>query len=191
MKTLFIPAALLLALITLSINVNAQTNQVYTGPNGVLISVNAESDITLGKFKNSYNWMAGGEIQADIPLWKHTYVSINAGYSNYFDNSGQQISGTDMHLLPVMAGFRTFWVKGFYTEGISGAGFDLNKNSLDYNRSAAFIYVQEIGYLFRLRSNHYLDAAVSYTGSGRFEQGDDKSKINSLGIKIGYTFGAK
>jgi hypothetical protein len=197
MKISFILLALLIGFVASSVQVNAQTlSSAYKNADGLILSVGAESGASLGKFRDNYNWMTGGEIQVDIPLFKRTYVSINAGYANYFGKTylnkyGQKVPDVGMHLLPVMTGFKTFWIKGFYTEGISGVGFDLNKNQLGYNRSAAFIFAQQIGYQFCLKDNNYLDAGIRYTGSGRFSQSDAQSKISSLGIKVGYAFGPK
>jgi hypothetical protein len=193
MKTSFRSFILLTGLITLSFSTKAQNSTSYATPGGLMVSVAAESSTSLGKFKDDYKWMAGGSLQADIPLFKRIYVSINAGYDNYFgknyvNNGGQTFTGEDLHLLPVMAGLKTFWTKGFYTEGLSGAGFALNKNSLGYSHSAAFIYVQQIGYQFRLTGRNSVDAGVRYEGSSRFSQADDKSKINSLGLSVAYTF---
>jgi hypothetical protein len=44
-----------------------------------VIGAGPESGVSLGKFKDGYNWSAGREVQADIPLFKHTYVTVNAG----------------------------------------------------------------------------------------------------------------
>jgi len=193
MKTSFKFLSLLIGLATLSLSARAQNSTSYTTPGGLMVSAGLESGISLGKFKDNYRWMFGGSVQADLPVFKRTYISVNAGYDNYFgknhvSSNEQEFTGTDIHLLPVMAGLKTFWIKGFYTEGLSGAGFDLNKSSLGYSKTATFIYVQQIGYQFSLGGSNAIDAGVRYEGSARLSQTDDKSKISSLGLRVAYTF---
>ena len=83
------------------------------------LSVGPEAGIPVGSLKDSYNWSLGGSVQADIPVIQNLYVTVNAGYNNFFiKDELKQLGGKDMQLIPVKAGLRYFPVGDvFYVQG--------------------------------------------------------------------------
>src|SRR5271170_230309 len=124
MKNSIKTAALLVAIMGATFAAKAQTTSSTTpsansGSNGVIISVGAESGVSVGDFRDAHRWSIGGSVQADIPVASGLYANINAGYLNYFGNENAFGSGqraTDIHMLPAMAGLKLFPVKYFYIQ---------------------------------------------------------------------------
>ncbi len=199
MKNSIKTAALLVAIMGASFAVKAQTTSGTTpasnsGSNGVIISVGAESGISVGDFRDAHKWSIGGTVQADIPVVNQLYANINTGYLNYFgkDNVfGTGLRATDIHTLPVMAGLKLFPVKYFYIQADAGAAFALNKSDLGYDKTAAFLYVPQVGVQLPVGGKNYIDAGVLYNGSTKFSSTDETSKINSIALRVAYAFGTK
>jgi hypothetical protein len=199
MKSTFKISALILAFAGLSFGAKAQTatttTKSSTSSNGVILSIGVDAGIPTGKFSDSYNWNLGGSVQADIPvIAKSLYVTVNAGYNNFFgkDNfEGTGVDVTNVQLLPVKAGLKYFIVPHFYVQGEAGAAFLLNKTDLNDTKSAAFVYAPQLGYQFPLGGNSYLDAGVRYEATSKFNSDFDDSKINFLGLRVAYAFSTK
>jgi hypothetical protein len=138
---------------------------------------------------NSYNWNLGGSVQADIPVVSNQlFVTVNAGYDNFFGKTIDGVSATNIQLLPVKAGLKFFPVSNFYIQGEAGAEFDLNKSDVGFNNTAAFVYAPQIGYQFQLGGNNYIDAGVRYEASTKFNSNIDDSKVNFVGLRVAYGF---
>ncbi|MBS1527468.1 MAG: hypothetical protein JST19_17605 [Bacteroidetes bacterium] len=199
MKNLFKFTAVVAAFAGLAYSANAQSTSTSatktTTSNGVILSVGADAGIPTGNFSNSYNWNLGGSIQADIPVVQNQlYVTVNAGYDNFFGKkniAGTGIDVPNIQLLPVKAGLKYFPVSHFYIQGEAGAAFVLNKSDLNFGNSAAFIYAPQIGYQFPLGGKSYLDAGVRWESSAKFTSNIDDSKINFFGLRVAYAFGTR
>src|ERR1700737_161703 len=83
------------------------------------LSVGPEAGIPLGDLSNGYNWNFGGSIQADIPVIHNLYVTVNAGYNNFFVKKDQaDVVDKNLQLIPVKAGLKYFPVGNiFYVQG--------------------------------------------------------------------------
>ncbi|HVS91993.1 MAG TPA: hypothetical protein VHE59_08190 [Mucilaginibacter sp.] len=199
MKNLFKFTAVVAAFAGLAYSANAQSTSTSaaktTTSNGVILSIGADAGIPTGNFSNSYDWNLGGSIQADIPVVQNQlFVTVNAGYNNFFGKSniaGTGLDAPNVQLLPVKAGLKYFPVSHFYIQGEAGAAFVLNKSDLNFGNSAAFIYAPQIGYQFPLGGKSYLDAGVRWESSAKFTSNIDDSKINFFGLRVAYAFDTK
>jgi hypothetical protein len=193
MKNSIKTGALLVAIMGANFAVRAQTSTT-TASNGIIYSVGAESGIALGNFKDVYNWNLGGSIQADIPVARQFFFTINAGYQNYFGKNnipGTTFSAEDLHAIPVKAGLKFFPVSDFYIEGEAGAAFVLNKSDVGYSKTAAFIWAPGIGVQLPLNNRSYIDAGVRYEASTKYVSGADNSRTNIVGLRVAYAFATK
>jgi hypothetical protein len=200
MKSTFKISALVLAFAGLAFGAKAQTNptsstKTTTTSNGVILSVGVDAGIPTGNFSNSYDWNLGGSVQADIPVLKNQlFVTVNAGYNNFFGKNnigGTGIDAPNIQLLPVKAGLKYFPVSHFYIQGEAGAAFALNKSDVGFDNSAAFIYAPQIGYQFALGGKSYLDAGIRWESSTKFNSAIDDSKVNFFGLRVAYAFDTK
>jgi len=188
-------SVLVIGLLGLVMGAKAQTSSstaTSSGPNGIIYSIGADGGLTTGASRDLHKWEFGGSIEADIPVVKSLYISVNAGYNNFFNNdaaTGSSVS--DINLLPVKAGLKYFPVSCFYIQGEAGAAFALNKSSVGYSNTAAFIYSPQLGFVFHLGGRSYLDAGVYYESSSDFTTNADQSKINFFGLRAAYAFTIK
>jgi len=163
--------------------------------NGVVLSVGVDAGLPTGNLSNGYNWNIGGSVQADIPvLPQQLFVTVNAGFNDLQGKSnayGTGLTATDIQLLPVKAGLKWFPVSHFYIQGEAGAAFALNKSSVGFDNSAAFIYAPQIGYQFPLGGKNYIDAGVRYEGSTDFNSGNTDSQVHFVALRLAYAFGLK
>ena len=190
---------LLSALFGITIAARAQTTTGAAAPStsssgGTILSIGADGGFSIGKFKDNSKWNLGGSLQADIPVADNIYFTANAGYDNFFGKKnvdGTGLNAPAIHLLPVKAGIKYFPIGLLYIQGDAGAAFALNKSKVDYDKTAAFIYVPQVGVQLPLGGKSYIDAGVYYEASTKFTTGDDDSKINFLGARIAYAFSVK
>jgi len=153
------------------------------------LSVGPDAGLPVGDLKDAYNWMIGGSVQADIPVIQSLYVTVNAGYNNFFikDELKQQ-GGKNMQLIPLKAGLKYFPVGDvFYIQGQAGVSLLANKSDLNADKSAAFVYAPQIGALVKLAPKNYLDIGFRWEGTSSFYDGG--SSANFLGLRVAYAFG--
>jgi hypothetical protein len=176
---------------------NAQTTPASTtkstGSNGVVLSVGVDAGLPTGNLSNGYNWNIGGSVQADIPVVpQQLFVTVNAGFNDLQGKTnayGLGVTAPDIQLLPVKAGLKWFPVSHFYIQGEAGAAFALNKSSVGYDNTAAFIYAPQIGYQFPLGGKNYIDAGVRYEGSTDFSSDNSATQVHFVALRLAYAFG--
>ena len=153
------------------------------------LSVGPEIGLPIGSLKDSYNWNLGGSVQADIPVVQNLYVTVNAGYNNFFiKDEFKQVGGKNMQLIPVKAGLKYFPVGNiFYVQGEAGVSFLANKSDLQADKSTAFVYAPQIGALLKLAPKNYLDIGFRWESTSTFYDGG--SYANFLGLRVAYSFG--
>lgn len=177
-------------LVSLAFAGKAQTTPPQTaGKQEFRLSVGPEFGVPVGNFSDGYNWNFGGSVQADIPVVKSLYVTVNAGYNNFFVKDHQSaFPDKNMQLIPVKAGLKYFPVGDvFYVQGEAGASFLANKSDLLANKSTAFVYAPQIGALVKLSGRNYLDVGFRFEGTSSFYDGG--SANNFLGLRVAYAFG--
>jgi hypothetical protein len=188
-KTIKAGVTTLALLLAVAVGVKAQTkgNSDSQRPSFSL-SVGPEAGIPVGSFSDYYKWSLGGSVQADYAIIKKTlYVNLNAGFANVF---ADDIPGLDdLQWIPVKAGLRyyPFQRNNLYVQGQAGVNFITNGPI--GNKTAAFTYSPQIGYLIPLGKGNYLDAGVKFDGNSKFVDGGDAA--NLIGLRVAYTFGLK
>lgn len=182
---------LLAAFAGFSIAAKAQSStSKTTGTDGVRLSIGVESGIPTGNFSDSHSWNLGGSIQADIPVAKPLFVTINTGYNNFFGKTIGGYSVPDFNVIPAKAGLKFFPVSNFYIQGEAGADFLVNKNTVGADKSAAFVYAPQIGVQFPVGGKSFIDAGVRYEATSSYVD-NASAKINYFGIRLAYGFGTK
>ncbi|MCJ8208211.1 hypothetical protein MUY27_00735 [Mucilaginibacter sp. RS28] len=182
-------AALALAT-SFSFSAKAQTTTQSTSTerSGVRLSVGPEVGVPVGSLKDGYNWNFGGSIQADLPIYNNQlYATVNAGFNNFFAKDINGFKGENLQLIPVKAGLKYFAASNFYIQGEAGASFVANKDKVGADKSAAFVYAPQIGYLIPLGGKNYLDAGVRFESNTKFV--DNGNNSNFFGLRLAYAFG--
>ena len=147
MKTLFKISAIALVVSAISFGAKAQTtSQNPSSSSSVRYSVGVDAGLPTGDFSDTHNWSLGGSLQADIPVAKQLFVTVNAGYNNIFGKTinGTSLKYTDVQLIPAKAGLKYFPIQNVYVQGEAGAAFLVNKSDLAANNSAAFVYAHKL-----------------------------------------------
>jgi len=153
------------------------------------LSVGPEFAVPVGNLSNAYNWNLGGSIQADIPVLHNLYVTVNAGYDNFFVKKHQaDVVDKNLQLIPVKAGLKYFPGGSiFYVQGEGGVSFLTNKTDLGADKSAAFVYAPQVGVLLELAHKNYLDLGFRWESTAAFYNGGNTN--NFLGLRVAYGFG--
>jgi hypothetical protein len=153
------------------------------------LSVGPDAGIPLGNLSNGYNWNFGGSIQADIPVIQNLYVTVNAGYNNFFVKKNlPDAVDKNMELIPVKAGLKYFPIGNiFYVQGEAGASFLANKSDLGADKSAAFVYAPQVGVLLKLADKNYIDLGVRFESTAAYYNGGNTNYF--LGLRAAYSFG--
>ena len=184
MKTITRLSALILtAICAFTFSANAQVDR-----GGFRLSVGPDVTLPVGNFGDFYDWGLGGSVQGELPILNNDlYVTLNAGFNNFFAKDFNGVSGEDLQMIPVKAGLKYYFVKNFYVQGEAGASFITNKDDVGATKSAAFVYAPQVGYLFHLGGKNYLDAGVRFEGNSKFVDGG--SSNNFFGLRVAYSFG--
>lgn len=186
MKTTFKISALALAFAALSFGAKAQTKTTTTN-DGVKLSIGVDAGIPVGKFNDAYNWNLGGSLQADIPVAKQLFVTVNAGYNNLFGKTVSGFTAKDIQLIPVKAGLKYFPVENFYVQGEAGAAFVANKSDLGASNSTLFAYAPQVGVQFPVGGKSFIDAGVRFEGNSPLVT--NGNNLNFIGLRLAYGFG--
>lgn len=170
--------------------VQAQSTQSSTpAPKEWRISVGPEFGVPIGQFSNAYNWNFGGSVQVDIPIVEKLYVTVNAGYNDFFAKKAfSDLGGSDFKLVPVKAGVKYFVLGNLgYVQGEGGFSFLTNKSDLNADKSGAVTFAPQIGVLLPLAKKNYLDVGFRWEQTATFYDGGNSS--NFLGLRVAYSFG--
>ncbi|GAA4330187.1 hypothetical protein GCM10023149_35230 [Mucilaginibacter gynuensis] len=181
-------ALLTIATLTTKAQDTTPSSKSTTTGSGIRLSVGPEVGVPVGSFHDAYNWNLGGSIQADFPIVSEKlYVTVNAGYNNFFAKDNGGVTASDLQLIPVKAGLKYYPVSNFYVQGEAGAAFLTNKDKVGADKSASFVYAPQVGYVFKLSSNNYIDAGVRFESNTKFT--DNGSSSNFFGLRVAYAFG--
>ena len=186
MKSSIQLTVVLFAIVGLSTTAMAQSGGVKNHE-GIILSAGVESGISAGNFRNSQKWSIGGSLQADFQVQDQLYITAGAGYENFFGKHNP----ANLQLLPVLAGIKYFPVSKLYIQAAAGTAFVLNKEEVNYKRTAAFLYVPQIGVQFPAGGKNFIDAGVRYEGSARYTSTAANSKVSSFGLRVAYAYAAK
>lgn len=190
MKTTFKISALALAFSALSFGAKAQTTTTSTTTNsGVRLSIGVDAGIPVGDFNNTHSWNLGGSVQANIPVAQSLFVTVNAGYNNFFGKSigGSSVDYTNINLIPAKAGLKYFFIPSLYVQGEAGASFLTNKDQLGATKTAAFVYAPQVGILLPVGGKSFIDAGVRFESNSAFV--NNGNNLNFIGLRLAYAFG--
>jgi len=190
MKTLLKSTILFSVLLSVNFYSIAQDAKVKNSQ-AIVLSAGADGGFSAGSFKNYNKWNIGGSLQADIPVAAKFYFTANAGYLNFVGKKnilGTGVTAPDIHYLPVMAGLKYFVFDHIYVQADAGTGFVLNKSSIGYDKTAAFIYTPRVGAQIPVGGSSFIDAGVLYEATTKYVIVVNDSKINFFGIRIAYAF---
>src|ERR1700712_2908606 len=189
MKTTFKISALALAFAALSFSAKAQSTTSTTTNSGVKLSIGVDAGIPVGNFNDFYNWNLGGSLQADIPVVKQLFVTVNAGYNNLFGKAigSSSANYTNIQLIPVKAGLKYFPIQNVYIQGEAGAAFVANKSTLNATNSTLFAYAPQIGVQFPVSGKSFIDAGVRFEGNSPLVT--NGNNLNFIGLRLAYGFG--
>ena len=194
MKNAIKITTLALGLLGIVAGAKAQSTNAAKDSTGVILSIGADGGFSAGSFKNANKWNVGGSVQADIPVAQSFYFTANAGYLDFIgrnDVDGSGFNAPDIHLLPVKAGLKYFPLSYLYVQADAGAAFALNKSTVGYDKTTAFIYSPQVGVLLPLGGKNYIDAAALYEASTKYDTNVNSSKVNFFGVRIAYAFSLK
>lgn len=172
----------------LSLYSNAQTTASKTESygSGIRLSVGADAGVPVGSLNSAYNWSLGGSLQGDFPIVKdQLYATLNSGYNNIFAKGQNAIP--DIHLIPVKAGLKYFFIKQVYIQGEAGISFLTDKNMLGANKSAVFVYAPQAGVVLNIGGKNYIDAGFRFESNQKFYDGGNTA--NFLALRVAYAFG--
>jgi len=190
MKTLIKISAVALVVSALSFGAKAQTtSQNPSTSSSVRLSAGVDAGLPTGDFSNTHNWSLGGSLQADIPVAKQLFVTVNGGYNNIYGKSinGTSLNYTDVRLIPAKAGLKFFPVQNFYIQGEAGASFLANKTDLLANNSTAFVYAPQVGVVLPVGGKSFIDAGVRFESTSSFYTNGNAT--NLFGLRVAYAFG--
>lgn len=189
MKTTFKISALALVFAALSFGAKAQSTTSTTTNSGVKLSIGVDAGVPVGSFNDFYNWNLGGSVQADIPVVKQLFVTVNAGYDNFFGKAINNTSAnyTNIQLIPVKAGLKYFPIENFYIQGEAGASFVANKSNLGVSNSTLFAYAPQVGVQFPVGGKSFIDAGVRFEGNSPLVT--NGNNLNFIGLRLAYGFG--
>lgn len=190
MKKLFKISILSLAIAGLSYSAKAQTTDTTSTPSprtskAVRLSIGPDAGIPIGSLSDTHSWNLGGSIQADFPIATGLDVTVNAGFNNFFGKD----NFSDISLIPVKAGLKYFLADNFYVQGEAGASFVANKDKSGADKSTAFTYAPQVGFLFPVGQKSYIDAGVRFESNSKFYTNGNNN--NFFGLRLAYAFDLK
>lgn len=187
MKTTLKISALALVLAAFSFGAKAQTTTTTTTNSGIKLSIGVDAGIPVGSFNDYYNWNLGGTIQADFPIAKQLFVTVNAGYDNFFGKTINNVDVTNIQLIPVKAGLKYFVFQNLYVQGEAGASFVANKSDIGAQKSTLFAYAPQVGVQFPISNKSFIDAGIRFDGNSSYV--DNGKSLNVIGLRLAYGFG--
>lgn len=141
--------------------------------NPLRLSVGGEASLPIGKFNQAgYNFGVGGSLQVEYKRFSEFGLIMNAGFITYSQKSG--LGGQNYSAVPVMAGFKYYFIPGSYAQLQIGAAFRTT-----YGGGTNFVYSPGVGFMVTKK----IDALIKLTGlTGNLT-------YNSLGLRLAYNFG--
>jgi len=150
------------------------------------LSGGLEAGLPLGDLSKSHDYTLGAALQVEVPVSSDKlYVTGNAGYAHFVGKSAVP----DLNVVPVKAGLRVYPSDKFYLGADAGASFLVNKEIANGDKSAAFVYAPNAGYVFNLGGKSHLDTGVRFESTSKFH--DAGKALNVLALRVAYAFNLK
>ena len=143
----------------------------------VVFSVGAEGAIPIGDSKDAYSAGFGATAQVEYMVAEKFGVTLNAGYINF---SGKTytipglgtVKGGSIGQIPILAGFRYYFIKDIYFSG------QLGFSSFTKGGGTAFTYAPGVGAKFSV-----LDVTLKYLGAPK-----NGATFSTVGLRVAYSF---
>jgi hypothetical protein len=126
--------------------------------------------------KNFSNFELGGTARLQYDLANNLSLTLTSGYYHFFakNNTFQNGYHSDLSMVPVKVGLKSFFAPNFYLSGEAGAGFELN-----HAKETKLILSPGIGFA----SNSGVDLGLRYENfSG------NNSNYGIIGLRVAYGF---
>lgn len=165
---------------------NVVQSQVIRG-SGIKYSIGAETGLAVNYLAKKYQMLSGISFQADFPIVdKELFASINSGFNNAFVKSAYRHLVDDMHIIPVKAGLKYFFKKEVYAQSEIGVSFLLNKTNCVEGKNKAFVFSPQIGAVFNIMDNNYVDIGLRFESTGKFYECDNQNSF--VGMRVAWAF---
>ncbi len=131
--------------------------------------------------KNFSNFELGGTVRLQYDLGSNLSLTLTPGYYHFFGENNKVFYSdkglaysTDLNMIPVKVGLKSFFAPNFYLSAETGAGFEL-----DHAQETKLILSPGIGYA----GNHGLDIGLRYENfSG------NHTNYSIIGLRVAYGF---
>ncbi|MBD1364180.1 hypothetical protein IDJ77_10200 [Mucilaginibacter sp. ZT4R22] len=132
-------------------------------------SIGLELGTPTGDISNFYNLAVGGSVKYDVPIETGTTFNVSLGYTSLQGKHNFGSTG----FVPLKAGLKHYFDKGFYGEGQLGAAF-----STEDNGGTFFAYSPGIGYTF----------AGGFDIGVRYEAWSKNGTIGQFATRLAFNF---
>lgn len=178
--------ALVIFIILIFFQTTIARPQVYSGT-GIRYSVGIETGLAVGYLATKYEAPLGLSLQADFPVVDGVlFGTANAGFNNVFVRPSYRHLVEDLRLVPFKAGLKYFYRSNLYVQSEIGFSFLLNKAPCVEGKNAAFVYAPQIGIIFYLHPNDYIDVGLRFESNSKFYKCDHQN--NFIGFRAAWGF---
>lgn len=141
--------------------------------NPLKFSIGGEASLPIGKFNRAgFNFGVGGSLQAEYKRFSDFSLIMKGGFITYSNKSSLNVK--HYSIVPVMAGFKYYFIRNTYTQLEIGAAFITT-----YGGGTNFMYSPGIGCMVTKK----IDALIKFSGT------TGNLVYNSLGLRLAYNFG--
>jgi hypothetical protein len=138
---------------------------------GGKFSIGFEAGLPVGDAHNFYSSVFGGSLKYELPIAESTFFTLSAGYNSF--KVKEIFGGGSNGAIPLKAGIKYYFDRGFFAEGQLGAAFSTQSGG-----GTAFVYAPGIGYTF----DGGFEAGVRYEGWSH------NGTISQVGLRLAYRF---
>ncbi|MCD8739541.1 hypothetical protein LT679_02915 [Mucilaginibacter roseus] len=154
-----------------SSDVKAQTNEKSAWRLGFGI----EGGIPTGDVKDGSNFQLGGTARLQYGVSDNLALTLTSGYYNFFAKKEiSDLGGSDLGIVPVKVGIKSFFTDNLYFGAEAGAGFETRDNG-----NTKLILSPALGW-----ADKHWDFGVKYENfSGQ------SNNYGAVGLRVAYGFG--
>lgn len=155
------------------------------------LSVGPEFGLPIGNLSNSYSWLFGGSIQADIPIVHNLYAVVNFAYDDAYVKSHptEAFPSRNLQLITPKGGLKYFFVDNLlYVQGTAGVTILGNHADAGADKTSGFVYSPQVGVLLKLAPRNYIDAGFYFQSAQSFWN-NGGGNVSTLGLRLAYTLG--
>lgn len=161
------------AIIALSTLFLSNTVKAQTAPGPWRLGFGIEGGLPTGDANDFYNIQIGGTVRLQYSLKKNLALTLTSGYYHFIKKD--EIAGlSDLQMIPVKVGIKSFFAPHLYFGAEAGAGFELNESN-----NTKLLLSPALGW-----AGKSWDFGVKYENfSGQ------KNNYGVVGLRVAYGFG--